>query len=446
MNNKEKNEFLHQEMYNTPGNIVSIGFGWKRTNGKLVSDNAIVYGVTEKKPLDQIPQNQRIPSSKTVNGEVFITDVVQMNIKKANCSSWAQWLTTPPSNQNEFRPLKGGISVTNFTQMNNGTGTLGFIAIDNEDRNLVGITNHHVVVPDAFYTSERNLAVGKLFENTSGSVATQPNESGSSDISYRIGLVKKYVPIFESASLADVKGINTVDAAAISIDPVARTSGLIDTAESWKQEGFTQLTSAPRFATEEEIDAALADPNTAYYSSGRTTGMKPPTTDDRLLRYEATAIITVGDYQKQGVNTPAIVENVFSLYAWNKSLGPDQICYFPIEKGDSGSAVFAYVIDKLTNQPELKIVGLVFAGYQAEEIVGNPTLIAYACRIDEVAKELNISVWDGKSINTKYATNTNLDTRVVSGSSDARFIQVGSEVYWQVGLVNNATNPPNYYP
>jgi len=426
MNSQQKDEFSNQELKNTSNNITSVGFGWKTTDGKLVSDNAVIYNVTEKKPWDQIPEDERIPSRITINGETFDTDVVEGKNELQTCSQWTAYQSSPPTNRNSFRPLKGGISVTNYTQLSAYVGTLGFIAIDDDDGKLVGISNNHVLTNDAFYTSERNNAVGQIFAQISGSVATQPNESGNSSLSNRIGLVKKYVPIVPIGSLVD----NTVDAAAISIDPVAITSGLIDTSESWKQEGFTTLLQAPPFASTAEIDAALADPNTAYYSSGRTTGMKGLVVNHELRRYQTNQSITI-NYPLQGVDTTVYMKKTFSLMSTYYDGVTLNQCTYPSAGGDSGSAILADI------GGVLKIVGLLYGGTNISDV---PTY-TLCNRIDEVASQLNISAWDG--ISTNYAAQT-VTTRVISGTSSNATVGIGTNTYWQVGLVNNATNPPNY--
>ena len=106
-------------------------------------------------------------------------------------------------------------------------------------------------------------------------------------------------------------------------------------------------------------------------------------------------------------------------------------CTYPSAGGDSGSAILADI------GGVLKIVGLLYGGTNISDV---PTY-TLCNRIDEVASQLNISAWDG--ISTNYAAQT-VTTRVISGTLSNATVGIGTNTYWQVGLVNNATNPPNY--
>lgn len=435
MENKQKSEISLEKLTSTPDDIIGVGFGNKISGDSVVDNDSIVFSVKKKKPLDQIPEEEQIPPTIEIDGKVYKTDVIEVHENKllswSNCGSpWTDYITTPPTNRNEFRPLKGGISCTNYTNMSGYVGTMGFIAVDNDDGTLVGISNNHVLVNNAFYTSDRNLSsASSQWTNVSGSVCTQPNDSGKFGLSYRIGLVKKYVPIHPLGS-----GTNTVDVAAISLDPALITSNLINTADSWRQEGIINLVSAPPFANTVEIDAALSDPNTYYYSSGRTTGAKGENPTNKLIKYSSGAAININYTDQTGSGTTVQMSNLFSLVAYDTTQPSGNYCYYPSNGGDSGSAILAEI------DGVLKIVGLLFAGsYVTINDVDYPT-ITWCNRIDEVASQLNISAWDG--ISTSLASQT-VSTKIIAGGSAAPTMNVSGSTYWQVGLVNNLTNPPN---
>jgi hypothetical protein len=131
-----------QELYDsTPENIVAVGYGRKFKDGVMTSDMSIVFGVTEKKPLSEIPSSELIPSEIEVDGENLLTDVVEWQIPKllVDCpASFYTWQTVPPPNRGLIRPIVGGISITNFTSLSGYAGTLGFVAVDNQTNSLVG--------------------------------------------------------------------------------------------------------------------------------------------------------------------------------------------------------------------------------------------------------------------------------------------------------------------
>jgi len=79
-----------------------------------------------------------------------------------------------------------------------------------------------------------------------------------------------------------------------------------------------------------------------------------------------------------------------------------------------------------------KIIGLVFAagGYY----------YGFACRIDEVASQLNISAWDGTTKN--YFNTGSRQFRTTPGGSYDKTIDCNDNIYWQVGTISN-TNPCN---
>ena len=79
MNNIENIEKLTQKLLQeTPEYVHSVGYGFKEVDGKLTDELSIVFGVTEKKPISSIPQNEILPSTITTDdGNIFTTDVIQ---------------------------------------------------------------------------------------------------------------------------------------------------------------------------------------------------------------------------------------------------------------------------------------------------------------------------------------------------------------------------------
>jgi len=190
----------------TNDNIISVGYGFKISNGVMTDEKSIVFTVKQKKPKESLTEDELLPSSIEINGDIISTDVVERDIKLICDSSFYSWQITPPSNRNSSRPLKGGVSCSSMPAMSATTGTLGFLALDANTNTLIGVSNNHVLINDAFLCSERSQ-IG-LIANISGNTASQPHESLTDN--FPIGLVKRYYPISSEE-------YNYVDVALISI-------------------------------------------------------------------------------------------------------------------------------------------------------------------------------------------------------------------------------------
>lgn len=418
----------------TAENIVAVGYGYKQINDKTLNERCISFTVTKKLPLSEIPENERIPNEIEIDGEIFKTDVVEGEIflqAFIDCSdsdpSFYSWQTTPPNNRNKIRPLQGGVSVTNYTSNYSSTGTLGFIAVDNDTNTLVGVSNNHVLIDNAFYASSRSSDAGKTISNVVGDISTQPNESGNRLPSHRIGIIKKYEPI-----LPVDMGDNYVDAACLSLDSIDGDGNTTITEEdSWKQYGIVGLTSAPRFATTQEIDSALNNPNQVFYGSGRTTGAKG---EGLIKLYCVDSAMSVSlSYASQEGRTTARMNESFKLYAKGPDTPEGDWCTYPSNSGDSGSAVLTEI------NGEYVIIGLLYAGQKTLFGFG-PSISTICCRIDRVVEALNISAWNGSLDGVSFSNNNASERLVVEGKSSEKTIIVGGKKYWQVGVTLDVPN------
>jgi len=102
-------------------------------------------------------------------------------------------------------------------------------------------------------------------------------------------------------------------------------------------------------------------------------------------------------------------------------------CYYPINSGDSGSALLANI------DGTVKIIGLCFAGSTSGSVDGYFT-IGRACRIDRVAEELNISAFTGQSIN--YSDTTIPQVHYEAGFSSLSSVTINGNKFHQLGTVN----------
>lgn len=441
MTNQRLKEITAELNRTTSDEIVGVSYGLNTVGGKTTSEKVLVFTVIRKKPLSEIPENERIPSQIEIDGEIFNTDVIEGTISAFAYNycdpTFYTWQSQPPGNRNTHRPLMGGISITNFTALGNYVGTLGFIAVDNETNTLVGVGNNHVLVNDAFYTTDRDVNdVRTNVWTPNGHRVTQPNEVGNFGPQNTVGVVKKYQPI------SPIPFNNEVDVALVSLDVNgADGNPTIDPAVSWNQFGITGMTQAPRFATTQELDTILEERGRVYYSSGRTTGAKGQG-PVKLFCTASNASIAIS-YKRQDSDTACYMNDTFELQASGTTTPDGDWCYFPSAGGDSGSAILTEI------EGEFVIVGLLYGGRIIED-PDNPgqfLAIATLCnRIDNIVNSLNIRAWDGTLNGIFYADNGGAMTHVVEGTSTDKYKIINGLKYWQMGLVNNSEYPVDPTP
>jgi hypothetical protein len=367
---------LTTTLRNAPSGVHFVVYGPKYKNGEYLNDlKCIVYGVEKKLPISQLNENQIIPKKINIDGIEYTTDVIERKKLKPNTcyeesDSRIQFL------RSRVRPLSGGLEISpqqSFVQNQNGSfsywvGTLGFLAIDNNDNRLVGVTNAHVMLKDPFVNSEKNPngETSSISDQmTYTGFGTYPNrilQFGSSTgiVNFStdgIGTPKRYVPYSSTTP-------NYVDGAIFSINQNA--VNLFSASQA------LDGTFAMPFCTTNEIDSILSN-QYQIYSVGRTTGPKGPNCP-MVVHYYGSAFV---DFERQGVT----VETEWEDLIWYKFIddSPD-----PSLQGDSGSGVIVNI------NGTYKIAGLLFAGNGYESA---------ASRIDRVAQELNISAWNGSTVN-----------------------------------------------
>lgn len=435
MKNSTISKLTEKYLKETDENVIGVSYGYNIVGGKMTKERALSFIVKKKLPKDQLSPKNIIPEEITYYGKSFITDVIESNIELLaaahfcykNHYTW--WLPAPyyipsalpyapPTNRTKIRPLKGGVSTTNWESISGYVGTLGFFAIDNNDDTIVGVSNNHVYVDDAFIATERTNP--NVITNISGdrNVQPQPYDIPSTDINY-IGKVKRYVPISSIST-------NKVDGALTTID-----NGTISTSESWKYEGLTGIVTPLPFATTLEIDNLITN-NNFLFSAGRTSGAKGEL-DTKLIPFSTSTSLSI-EYNKQGAKQTVNFTDCIQFFASGETTPTGDFCFFPIAGGDSGSALIANI------GGILKIVGLCFAGnvYRLPDVGTSKNNIAsyfgFACRIDNVANELNIRAWGGET--PKYSSST-VEELVVSGLDNREYIDSGGKRYYQAGLTNS---------
>jgi hypothetical protein len=163
--------------------VHSVRIRSKITNNiELLDTECVSFYVTEKKPLSALDTKEIVPTSVTIEGKIYPTDVVQVGYAQthpfpngwvhipsdaqkkgpnhilrnglilAGCDPcYQEWFCGlidsmwPAGEHNAIqRPLRGGLQITGNTRLS-GYGTLGGIVYDTTDHTTVGITNAHVV-------------------------------------------------------------------------------------------------------------------------------------------------------------------------------------------------------------------------------------------------------------------------------------------------------------
>jgi hypothetical protein len=350
----------------TDDNIISVGYGFKRIGDLVTNEKSLIFGVKQKKKLDELNEDEIIPAYVSVDGQVIQTDVVEMAevTTMVNCGGdFYAWQSSPPPNQGLIRPIEGGSSAINYTEMAGYACTLGFLAKDNYDGAVVGISNVHCAATEPFAPVNPTLYNGVYVTNQ----IVQPSETAQPELD-GVAFLKRISFLKPSSS-------NQADVAVYSLNKDFVQS-------TYKQVGLSSINNDLPFATCSELaDLLKTDPY--LYSSGRTTGPKGEG-DIKLKINRINTTIQVGYY---GDQNPKIIKftDVIGFIAVPSSEvakgRPYSIqCDWPIKGGDSGSCLIADI------NGEKKIIGLVFAGSIQNGICKE----GFACNIQSVALAANI--------------------------------------------------------
>jgi hypothetical protein len=122
-------ESHHARLMRIPG-VHGTSIGHKIVHGESTDTLAIIVHLTKKKPLSELPENERIP--KEIGG--FPTDIIEHDQPEAN------------EDNSKRRPVLGGIQLAieaGFAHAN--YGTLGCIVRARTNNTLYALTNQHVL-------------------------------------------------------------------------------------------------------------------------------------------------------------------------------------------------------------------------------------------------------------------------------------------------------------
>lgn len=417
-----KELFLNNNSLDTSSNITSISYGYKHVNNIQTDELCVVYTVKEKKSISELLPSEIISKTISIDNTIVKTDVKELySIELLACNPVCGQVAGPSSAANRAytRPLKGGLSITSTNTVTT-VGTMGFIAVHTATNTLVGVTNNHVVIQDAYIACNRGNSspfeneyqpINSVYQNGEAGIIPPPN--------YTIGQTLKYKPISNTAT-------NSVDCAIFSLRQP--DIDMTNPSTSGMQVGEAYTNCLP-FATTAEINNLLVS-NPMLYSSGRTTGPKGGAACP--LRILSTFNTFSINYKLQGIPTPCTFTNVLSFVKPEFDPTLSTVCINPIYGGDSGSALIADF------GGVRKIIGLVFAS--GGDAFGN-TFFGYACRIDVVATQMGIQAWD--CTNKGFVDESSIVYKTVPGLSCNETLQCSPSdpIYYQVGVTNTLSNP-----
>lgn len=405
------------ELYSgTPDYVTSVSLGYKYKNNIKTNEQCIVFGVKQKKQLSEIPKNEILPTTVSINGKIFKTDVIELPEFKASvCWDYNPMVGEPIGTGNpdpmiiphrrRQRPLKGGISTTNLTRNEIlnvlSAGTLGLIVVDEIDNRLVGLTNNHVITENGFVASERNLTFNAI--NTYEQKIIQPADLDGGEEKDSVGKVKRYFPLTENSN-------NLIDAGLVTINCVDENSyNLLQTNIGYKLD----------FASSQEIDNLLSS-NSPIIKAGRTTGPLGGTNCEIEIS-QINALVTVGGYFNNGSTVQVDFEDCLLFKFKDNSLGVGI-------SGDSGSVIVGEI------NGTWKIVGLMFAS-------DSQGSFGVANRIDKVEELLDIRPWTNT---TKIKLNSDSPKckKILPGLRDEKFIIFNGKKYWQIGTTTELPSAP----
>jgi hypothetical protein len=314
-------------------NVVSVGVGYKTSNGKKTKKLSLICSVEQKKPKEALANDDIIP--REING--VATDVVQSGVIKAF------------SNTEKRRPALGGDSIGHFAIT---AGTLGCLVKKNGETLI--LSNNHVL-------ANSNEAVVN-------DAILQPGSYDRGTMEDKIATLKEWVSInFVENGLPDTE-CPIAKSSAFIVNLFAFLTGSKSRVQAYSLETATNL-----------MDAALAKPiNDADVKNeingiGVISGTKEVTLGMKVHKQGRTTGYTTGVVDQIDVTTQV-------SYGTNKTgVFSDQIIITTDESvpfsqpGDSGSAVLSGT----------DLVGLLFAGSDTVTIINRISNVfgAFGCTI-----------------------------------------------------------------
>jgi len=300
-------------------NVVSVGVGYKVSNGVKTNELSLICSVESKKPESAIKGKDLIP--KKING--VATDVIQSGVIKAL------------SNTTKRRPALGGDSIGHYAIT---AGTLGCTVMKNGK--LMILSNNHVLA---------------------NSNEAQPNDIIIQPGAYDGGQLSDKI-----ATLSDWATINFLDNGLPPTEcPIARGSAFLVNVLASLSGSKSRVQAYSLQAATNLVDAALAKPINGDVVSriingiGEIKGTEKATLGMKVHKQGRTTGYTKGIIDQIDVTTQVSYgTNKTAMFSDQISITSDASEPFS-QGGDSGSAVLS----------ENNLVGLLFAGSDTMTIV-----------------------------------------------------------------------------
>jgi hypothetical protein len=147
-----------------PG-VHAVGVGAKQVDGKRTEDVAIAVFVEHKRPLAEVPADERVPEQI----EGVKTDVIEMPVPQT-IQVPGQLFGTKREDDKKYRPIRGG---TQCAREGQGFGTFGCLfTMPSDPKTVIAATCHHVIYTNCSDKANKEQ-VGQADGSTSSSHCCQ---------------------------------------------------------------------------------------------------------------------------------------------------------------------------------------------------------------------------------------------------------------------------------
>lgn len=158
--------------------VTAVGLGPRERNRRYTGEIAIKVFVRRKRPLDEIPEEERIPPLiDGVPTDVEELGELRLSESPVDLEEHEDPLHTILPDRRKLRPLRGGMSLG--AQGKIGHGTLGCLLQDKVDATAVyALTNHHVVSADGKTSRSRTVSNPSAMNSDSENIFDDGNPIG----------------------------------------------------------------------------------------------------------------------------------------------------------------------------------------------------------------------------------------------------------------------------
>ncbi len=294
-------------------NVVGIGIGHKHVGEESTGEPAFILYVEKKLPAADLQRSQVVP--KKIHG--LVTDVVEIGVVRML-----------NDRTKRVRPCQPGMSIGHFQS---SAGTMGAVVKDRETKELMVLSNNHVLANGSTYQEARAKK---------GDPILQPGPYDGGKTEDRIGVLPRYVPLEKSISRADCP---------VAMSLAREVTRLINLFKRDYEIRFYKHSKS-----ENTVDCAVVKLDSedivrpAILEIGEVNGISEAKPGEKVRKSGRTSGVTSGVVKS--VNTTLQVEMDKDEKVW---FTEQVVTDLPSKPGDSGSLIL--------NQDK-KAIGLLFAG------------------------------------------------------------------------------------